>query len=507
MKSLTPFLVMVASLTVGLTTSSLYANAQQIITECSAEINATCATTYQTCYNYEEWGTHACGNCLNGFFDYDGDCYAIDDIGTDGFLLLSKLLEMYLPEYADPDVSTEERALRLGVVTRITSFWNSRVPPPEFKLGLTKETFLTVDEIKGRLGISADLGYDPASFLSATGNRGEMGRFEYGDSTDGDGKVRRLASSSTREGQRKLENAVDWEAQGYTTVIKNQGLCGCCWAVATAGAVESALMITNQTGRYDKMNQNSLSFQQMISCDDKELGCQGGNILQATRYIWEHNQFNNNNFGGLFSYDDWPYSDFKGKTTEECKAESMTASGLTPAAYLNYPKVVNSVNDRSDFNERKERLMTAVAVQPVMSVLKSNCPILMNYKEGVLTHDDGCECGSTSCIDHAVVIVGYDATAPTPYWKLRNSWGAGWGESGHFRVAMNDPGIAEWGLFGMLAESAMPSQAYKNLDDLPERPGWWETSQTWEKTLVILFSILGFCCLCSCLGALWKKRS
>ena len=41
------------------------------------------------------------------------------------------------------------------------------------------------------------------------------------------------------------------------------------------------------------------------------------------------------------------------------------------------------------------------------------------------------------------------------FCQLRNSWGAGWGESGHFRVAMNDPGIAEWGLFGMLAESAM----------------------------------------------------
>ena len=69
---------------------------------------------------------------------------------------------------------------------------------------------------------------------------------------------------------------------------------------------------------------------------------------------------------------------------------------------------------------------------------------------------------------------------------------------------MNDASCG-WGLFGMLAESALPSDSYENLEDLPERPSWWETAQTWEKVLVILFSILGFCCLCSCIGAFCKR--
>lgn len=58
---------------------------------------------------------------------------------------------------------------------------------------------------------------------------------------------------------------------------------------------------------------------------------------------------------------DWPYGkdDFFGTTTTECQAEELAASGKTPAAYLNFPKVVNSVNDRSKFDERKERLMAA----------------------------------------------------------------------------------------------------------------------------------------------------
>ena len=64
----------------------------------------------------------------------------------------------------------------------------------------------------------------------------------------------------------------------------------------------------------------------------------------------------------------------------------------------------------------------------------------------------------------AIVIVGYDTTVPTPYWKLRNSWGVGYGEEGYFRIAMNDPGQGEWGLFGMLAESALVRTAFSSYD-------------------------------------------
>ncbi|KAJ1628227.1 hypothetical protein T492DRAFT_557800, partial [Pavlovales sp. CCMP2436] len=48
--------------------------------------------------------------------------------------------------------------------------------------------------------------------------------------------------------------------------------------------------------------------------------------------------------------------------------------------------------------------------------------------------------------DHAVYLVGY-GTDPdgTPYWKVKNSWGEGWGENGYIRMlrGVNMCGIAQ----------------------------------------------------------------
>ena len=43
------------------------------------------------------------------------------------------------------------------------------------------------------------------------------------------------------------------------------------------------------------------------------------------------------------------------------------------------------------------------------------------------------DCFSSGVIDHSVVVVGYNLTAPVPYWVIKNSWGTSWGEGGYMR--------------------------------------------------------------------------
>ena len=48
-------------------------------------------------------------------------------------------------------------------------------------------------------------------------------------------------------------------------------------------------------------------------------------------------------------------------------------------------------------------------------------------------------CDSSSWVDHAVVIVGYNDTGE--YWIARNSWGEGFGDNGYFNIKYNNCNI------------------------------------------------------------------
>ena len=63
-----------------------------------------------------------------------------------------------------------------------------------------------------------------------------------------------------------------------TTPVKNQGHCGSCWAFAATEAVESANCIKH--GSLLK-----LSPQQLVDCDTKSHGCDGGSSGRAFNYL------------------------------------------------------------------------------------------------------------------------------------------------------------------------------------------------------------------------------
>merc|ERR1712194_68363 len=67
-----------------------------------------------------------------------------------------------------------------------------------------------------------------------------------------------------------------------------------------------------------------------------------------------------------------------------------------------------------------------------------------DYTGGVLT---SAACGSMGADsqDHCVMATGFNSTAPTPYWIVRNSWATTFGEAGYIylEMAKNTCGLAD----------------------------------------------------------------
>ena len=64
----------------------------------------------------------------------------------------------------------------------------------------------------------------------------------------------------------------------------------------------------------------------------------------------------------------------------------------------------------------KSALLAAVAQQPVSIALDADRDVFQYYSGGVM---DSTSCGTSP--DHAVLVVGYDTSGSSPYWKVRTT--------------------------------------------------------------------------------------
>lgn len=235
---------------------------------------------------------------------------------------------------------------------------------------------------------------------------------------------------------------IDWRTTDAVTGVKNQGQCGSCWAFSATEAIES--QVSMKSGGLHM----GLSPQQITSCSPNTgtygcLGCNGGFTEGAYEYV--------KSAPGLANEFFIPYGQSLTESTQTLACPTTKVSSIngpmeqlqggyaqvTGYSYAT-PPCTQGACESQDLNKFRESLE-----QTPFSICV-NAGVWNDYTGGVMTSS---ACGPMGAMyqDHCVMATGYNATAPVPYWIVRNSWASTWGEEGYIylEMAKNTCGLAD----------------------------------------------------------------
>ena len=207
-----------------------------------------------------------------------------------------------------------------------------------------------------------------------------------------------------------IPESIDWSTKETVTGVKNQGQCGSCWAFSTTGSLEGVHAI--KTGEL-----TSFSEQQLVDCskDYGNAGCGGGLMNDSFFYVRDN---------GIATEAKFPYTG---------KVGHCTYNQSTDQAWI--------ISDCTEVTVDSEKaLLAAVAQNPVSVAIQANHLSFQLYKKGVYTGN----CGTN--LDHGVLAVGYGAEDSKDYFKVKNSWGGSWGQSGYIKIARIGDGHGKCGI-------------------------------------------------------------
>lgn len=280
----------------------------------------------------------------------------------------------------------------------------------EFRARVFVTNQATVQQLNEEPAQTAVFGHTPFSDLTLeefnakyTGYRGTL------DPTAGilsETDISKLTASTGLK--QTTPGVVDWRSKMGRA--RNQWSCGSCYSFAAAHVVESFHAI--------KKNQAVIEFseQHIVDCSKPygNNGCGGGFNDQSIQFLADV---------GAMPRSAYPYT---GDHDAACKHDPSKA-----------------IKTHSSFGavlpNRGDLVLKVLESNPLAMALDATA--LRFYKGGIIQSPlKSC----TTATNHAVTLYGAGKLPDgRSFWRVRNSWGAGWGESGDFRILaeMNGPGL------------------------------------------------------------------
>lgn len=202
-----------------------------------------------------------------------------------------------------------------------------------------------------------------------------------------------------------LPSRLDWRRYSggnYVTPAKDQGLCASGWSFAATAALESSLLISQNTPG----STLDLSEQALIACSSAG-GCQGGWLNTASEFLRSV---------GLPAEGCYPYT---------------ATDGLCSNACADWPGSSSRISNWFNVSPTVQSLKYALYnFGPAVALMEIRTDFLF-YGTGIYSPVWGSREGY-----HAVLIVGYDDAGQ--YFIVKNSWGADWGEDGYARISYSE---------------------------------------------------------------------
>lgn len=258
-----------------------------------------------------------------------------------------------------------------------------------------------------------------------------------------------------------FDAAKQWpECADVINHVRDQSSCGSCWAFGSTTAMNDRRCIVH--GEHELLSaQHTTSCCSGLFCGLSQ-GCNGGQPGAAWKWFTRNGVVTGGDYGDTKTCVPYAYAScahhVESDVLPSCDAICPDVGGGGECDTPSCPKTCTNDAYGTAFSEDLHMAKSAYSLRDEKAMMKDlveNGPvtIAMTVKEGFETYHSGVyQSGprDKALGGHSMVVTGYGVENGTPYWLVRNSWSAEWGDKGFIKIirGTNEGGIDSSGQAG-----------------------------------------------------------